>query len=211
MSFIQVNKISKKIKDKVVLDDISINFEKGQIYGLVGANGSGKTMLLRALCGFIKLDEGYIKINNDSIIFNEQLPINIGLILETPNFVTYQTAWENLKFLLSLNNRSDKYAEELLKYFDLWELKDKKIKDYSLGMRQKLGIIQSIMEDQEVLLLDEPTNGLDQVTIEKFIKLIKFLKKKDKTIIIASHHEYEIKELSDKIIRINEGKIVNEK
>lgn len=98
-----------------------------------------------------------------------------------------------------------------MKYFDLWEVKDQKIKDYSLGMRQKLGIIQAVMEDQELLLLDEPTNGLDKQTIEKFIVLMKELRKQGKTIIIASHHEYEIKELADEIIEIFEGKVMNEK
>lgn len=97
-----------------------------------------------------------------------------------------------------------------MKYFELWEVRNQKVKDYSLGMRQKLGIIQAVMEDQELLLLDEPTNGLDKQTIEKFIVLMKALRKQGKTILIASHHEYEIKELANQIIEISEGRIVNE-
>lgn len=210
MSYIQVNQVSKVIKKKEVLRDINLSLDKGKIYGLIGANGSGKTMLLRALCGFIKLTAGEIMIDNQPIQFNQDLPVNIGLILETPGFVVHQSAMENLKFLLSLRKSSDEYVEPLLKYFDLWDVKDKKVKDYSLGMRQKLGIIQAVMEDQTVLLLDEPTNGLDKETIEKFIQLMKHLKENGKTIIIASHHDYEISELADELIQIHEGHIIHE-
>lgn len=210
MSYIQVNQVSKVIKKKEVLKDINLSLDKGKIYGLIGGNGSGKTMLLRALCGFIKLTKGEIIIDDHPIQFNQKLPINIGLILETPGFVTHQSAIANLNFLLSLKKSSDEYVEPLLKYFDLWEVKDKKVKDYSLGMRQKLGIIQAVMENQTLLLLDEPTNGLDQTTIEKFIQLMKYLKENGKTIIIASHHDYEISELADEIIQIHEGCIIHE-
>lgn len=168
-------------------------------------------MILRALCGFIQLNEGKITIHGKEVKFNQELPVEIGLILETPGFVKNQTAMQNLNFLLSLKNHTSEWIEPLMKYFDLWEVKDQKIKDYSLGMRQKLGIIQAVMEDQELLLLDEPTNGLDKQTIEKFIVLMKELRKQGKTIIIASHHEYEIKELADEIIEISEGKVMNEK
>lgn len=211
MSYIEMNQVTKVIKKKKILDHVSLQLEEGKIYGLVGANGSGKTMILRALCGFIQLNEGKITIHGKEVKFNQELPVEIGLILETPGFVKNQTAMQNLNFLLSLKNHTSEWIEPLMKYFDLWEVKDQKIKDYSLGMRQKLGIIQAVMEDQELLLLDEPTNGLDKQTIEKFIVLMKELRKQGKTIIIASHHEYEIKELADEIIEISEGKVMNEK
>lgn len=210
MSYIEFQNVTKTIGKKQVLNHIQLQLDQGKIYGFVGANGSGKTMLMRALCGFIKLDEGKILINGKEVQFNQDLPVNIGLILETPGFVPYQSALQNLQFLLSLNQQSDQFVEPLLKFFDLWEVKDTKVKDFSLGMRQKLGIIQAVMENQDLLVLDEPTNGLDKQTIEKFIQLIQALKEMGKTIIIASHHEYEIKELADEIIEISEGALVNE-
>lgn len=205
MSYIEFQNVTKFIHKKQVLNHINLQLDKGKIYGFVGPNGSGKTMLMRALCGFIKLDEGKILINNQEVKFNHDLPVDIGLILETPNFVPYQSAIQNLQFLLSLNKKSDQNVQPLLEYFDLLDVQTHKVKDLSLGMRQKLGIIQAIMENQELLVLDEPTNGLDKQTIEKFIKLIQELKTKGKTIIIASHHDYEIKELADEIIEIADG------
>lgn len=209
MGYIEIKNVSKQIKKKPVLKDIQLTLDKNKIYGLVGANGSGKTMLLRVLCGFIKLDTGEIMIDGQRIVFNQELPVSIGLMLETPGFIPYQSALENLQFLLSLNQKSADFVESLLKFFDLWEVRNTPVKDYSLGMRQKLGIIQAVMEDQAILLLDEPTNGLDKQTIEKFILLMNELKKRGKTIIIASHHEYEIKELADEMIEISEGRLVN--
>lgn len=210
MSYIEFQNVTKTLNKKQVLNHIQLQLDKGKIYGLVGANGSGKTMLMRALCGFIKLDEGTISIDNQPVQFNQDLPVTVGLILETPGFVSSQSAIQNLQFLLSLNHQSDQFVEPLLKFFDLWNVKDTKVKDFSLGMRQKLGIIQAVMEDQELLILDEPTNGLDKQTIEKFIQLVQALKEKGKTILIASHHEYEIKELADEMIEISEGTLIHE-
>lgn len=210
MSYIEFQNVTKTLNKKRVLNHIQLQLDKGKIYGLVGANGSGKTMLMRALCGFIKLDEGTISIDNQPVQFNQDLPVAVGLILETPGFVPSQSAIQNLQFLLSLNHQSDQFVEPLLKFFDLWDVKDTKVKDFSLGMRQKLGIIQAVMEDQELLILDEPTNGLDKQTIEKFIQLVQALKEKGKTILIASHHEYEIKELADEMIEISEGTLIHE-
>lgn len=210
MSYIEFQNVTKTLNKKQVLNHIQLQLDKGKIYGLVGANGSGKTMLMRALCGFIKLDEGTISIDNQPVQFNQDLPVTVGLILETPGFVSSQSAMQNLQFLLSLNHQSDQFVEPLLKFFDLWDVKDTKVKDFSLGMRQKLGIIQAVMEDQELLILDEPTNGLDKQTIEKFIQLVQALKEKGKTILIASHHEYEIKELADEMIEISEGTLIHE-
>lgn len=210
MSYIEFQNVTKTLNKKQVLNHIQLQLDKGKIYGLVGANGSGKTMLMRALCGFIKLDEGTISIDNQPVQFNQDLPVTVGLILETPGFVPSQSAMQNLQFLLSLNHQSDQFVEPLLKFFDLWNVKDTKVKDFSLGMRQKLGIIQAVMEDQELLILDEPTNGLDKQTIEKFIQLVQALKEKGKTILIASHHEYEIKELADEMIEISEGTLIHE-
>lgn len=207
--YIKIEHVNKKIKNKKVLTDINLSIEKGTITGVVGANGSGKTMLFRAICGLIKLNSGNIKISDKSVLFNEKLPVSVGLILENPGFSLNETALENLKYLANLNNNYDKeYISYLLSKFGIADNKDQKVRTFSLGMRQKLAIIQAIMEHQELVILDEPTNGLDKKSIAQFIDIVRELQKKGTTFLIASHNEYEIKELCDSIIEIEEGTIV---
>lgn len=207
--YIEINNISKRIKRKDVLKNISLQYEKGTVNGLIGSNGSGKTMLFRAICGLIKLDSGEIKVNGQIVRFNEKLPVSTGLILEHPGFLSNETAIENLKYLAELNNNYDeKYICYLLDKFGILENKDQKIKTFSLGMRQKLGIIQSIMERQELVILDEPTNGLDKRSVAQFIEIVQELKTQGTTFLMASHNEYEIKELCDTITEIEAGQIV---
>ncbi|CAM3256746.1 ATP-binding cassette domain-containing protein [Lactococcus hircilactis] len=206
--YIEINNINKKIKDKNIFQDVSLSFEKGSINGVIGSNGSGKTMLFRALCGFIKLDSGKIQIDSKPVKFGERPPVPIGLILETPGFILNDTALNNLKYLAEINNSYDEsYVLWLLDFFSLAEYKDKKVKSFSLGMKQKLGIIQAVMEHQELIILDEPTNGIDKKSILKFNELMNQLKVEGKTIIIASHNDYEIKELCDTITEIENGAI----
>lgn len=208
--YIQIKNLNKKIKNKEVLKDINLSFKKGTINGIVGSNGSGKTMLFRAICGLIKLDTGDILIDGIPVVFNEKLPVNVGLIIENPGFSQNETAIENLKYLGDLNNNFDtEYTDSLLKTFEILDNKNQKVKTFSLGMRQKLGIIQALMEHQELVILDEPTNGLDKKSVRNFINFVKKLKSQGTTFLIASHNEYEIKELCDSIIEIEEGKIVH--
>ena len=179
--YIEINNISKRIKRKDVLKNISLQYEKGTVNGLIGSNGSGKTMLFRAICGLIKLDSGEVKVNGQIVRFNEKLPVSTGLILEHPGFLSNETAIENLKYLAELNNNYDeKYICYLLDKFGILENKDQKVKTFSLGMRQKLGIIQSIMERQELVILDEPTNGLDKRSVAQFIEIVQELKAQGK-------------------------------
>lgn len=209
MMYIEIKNVNKRIKNKDVLKNISLQYDKGSINGLIGANGSGKSMLFRAICGLIKIDSGEIKINNQIVRFNEQLPISTGLILEHPGFLGNETALENLKYLANLNNNYDeKYILYLLDRFCILENKDQKVKTFSLGMRQKLGVIQALMEHQELIVLDEPTNGLDKRSVAQFIDIVQELKLQGTTFLIASHNEYEIKELCDTITEIEEGQIV---
>lgn len=208
--YIEIKNLKKKIKNKEVLKDVNLSFDKGTINGIVGSNGSGKTMLFRAICGLIKLDKGNILIGGKPVIFNEKLPVNIGIIIENPGFSQNETAIENLKYLADLNNNFDiEYTNTLLKEFGLLDVKNQKVKTFSLGMKQKLGIIQALMEHQELVIFDEPTNGLDKNSVKKFMKLVNELRTQGTTFLIASHNEYEIKELCDSIIEIEEGKIVH--
>lgn len=208
MSYLEVKNISKKIKRNSILNDISFSLEKGSINCLLGPNGSGKTMLLRALCGLIRIDSGEILVEGKNVIFNEKLPENIGIIIENTDFLPNRTGYENLKLLADINgNFNPKIIDKLLKDFDLYDKKDVYVKEYSLGMKKKLEIIQSIMEDQNLILLDEPTNALDEKSIEKFLYILKELKGEGKTFIIATHNRYVAEKISDKIVFISDGKI----
>lgn len=207
--YIEINQVNKKIKGKAILKEINLSFEKGTVNGIIGSNGSGKTMLFRAISGLIKLNSGSIKVNQKPVIFNEKLPVATGLIIENPGFLNNETALLNLKYLADLNkNYDEEYVLSLLSQFGILENKDEKVKTFSLGMRQKLGIIQAIMEHQELVILDEPTNGLDKKSVAQFINVVQELKKQGTTFIIASHNEYEIKELCDTITEIEGGQIV---
>lgn len=207
--YIEINQVNKKIKGKAILKEINLSFEKGTVNGIIGSNGSGKTMLFRAISGLIKLNSGSIKVNQKPVIFNEKLPVGTGLIIENPGFLNNETALLNLKYLADLNkNYDEEYVLSLLSQFGILENKDEKVKTFSLGMRQKLGIIQAIMEHQELVILDEPTNGLDKKSVAQFINVVQELKKQGTTFIIASHNEYEIKELCDTITEIEGGQIV---
>ena len=206
--YIEIHNAKKTIRNKVILNNINLDLEKGNIYGLIGHNGSGKTMLLRAISGLITLDSGYIKIDNTLVELNKPLPVKVGILIENIEFYDDLTGFENLKFLSSINNEiSDDVINTYLNKFDLLKEKNKKAKEYSLGMMQKLAIIQAIMEDQSLILLDEPTNGLDRNSLEIFNEQIKELKDKGKTIILVSHNDSEIKELCDEIIEISDGVI----
>ncbi|MFI3603693.1 ATP-binding cassette domain-containing protein [Vagococcus fluvialis] len=205
---LHIEKITKIVKNNYLLNNISMNLESGKIYGITGPNGSGKTMLLRALCGFIKLDSGTIKVDGMEIIFNKELPIEIGLIIENPNFNSHHSGLQNLKDLAAINNKiEDEVIINFLDKFGLTEKYNEKVKKYSLGMKQKLGIIQSIMEDQQLILLDEPTNALDKDSVILFKNIMLELKHRDKLIIIVSHNEGVLQELCDEIYDINLGKI----
>lgn len=206
--YIEIHNAKKTIRNKVILNNINLNLEKGNVYGLIGHNGSGKTMLLRAISGLITLDSGYIKIDTTLVELNKPLPVKVGIIIENVKFYDDLTGFENLKFLSAINNEiSDDVINTYLKKFDLLKEKNKKAKEFSLGMMQKLAIIQAIMEDQSLILLDEPTNGLDRNSVEIFNEQIKELKDKGKTIILVSHNDSEIKELCDEIIEISDGVI----
>ena len=161
--YITIDHASKTIKNKQVLRDVSAGFERGRIYGVVGPNGSGKTMLLRAICGFIRLDAGTVTMNGEPVVFNRKLPDSVGVIIENPGFVLSETGMQNLEYLAGINKDFDQEeTERLLRLFDLLDHADAKVKSYSLGMRQKLAIVQALMEHQHLIVLDEPTNGLDQ-------------------------------------------------
>lgn len=207
MSYLTLNHVSKTIKGQPVLNDINLSVEKGEVVAFTGDNGSGKTMLLRAILGFVK-SSGEISLAGQPVRFNEQLPVNCGAIIETPNFIPHLTTLENLKYLAAINNTiSEAEIIESMKIFALEQKKDSKVKSFSLGMRQKLAIIQAVMEKPDLLLLDEPTNGLDAKAIQRFISLIKEMQKQGTTTLLVSHDPLLLQNLPQKIYHLTDGQL----
>ena len=209
MSYIEVSNVRKKYKDKMLLEDISFTVEKGEILGIVGLNGSGKTVLLKCICGLMEYSEGMIKVNEKVIGKDCEYPSNMGVIIETPGFLPYYSGIKNLEYLASLRKKIGKQEiKDVLVKVGLEGEEKKLVAKYSLGMKQRLGIAQAIMEDPEFLILDEPMNGLDKEGIADVRKLLLEMKAEGKTMIITSHNEEDIKVLCDKVIEMDKGRLV---
>ena len=203
-----VKSISKSIKGEKVLDDISYTFESGKIYGIYGKNGSGKTMLLRAIAGFINTDKGYIKYNHKALHKAMDVLPDLGAVIENISFWSMYSGFENLKMLSNIKGIvSDEEIYEIMIYFGLDPKSKKKVNKYSLGMRQKLALCQALMEHPKILLLDEPTNALDQHSIDLFRERILEEKKNDTITILTSHNKEDIEILADEKICMEFGKI----
>lgn len=205
-----IRNISKKIKRHTVLKNIDLTFEEGHVYGLVGQNGSGKTMLLRAIAGLIRVQQGTIEYKNQTLGKDFDFLPSLGIIIEHENLEPSISGFDNLKLLSSIKKvASEEDICTALTKIGLDPEDKRAIKKYSLGMKQKLIIAQAIFENPEVLLLDEPTNGLDDDAIQRFYKIIKELKADGKIVILASHNRKDIDELCDSIITISGGSIVS--
>ena len=190
---IEVNEVYKKYDDATVLDNVSLEIEKGKIYGLVGRNGSGKTVLMKCICGLIKPTSGEVKVAGKTVGKDVDIPEDIGVIIETPGFIPNYSGFKNLKLLASVRNKISN--EEIRKSMEIVGLEPKSRKHvgkYSLGMRQKLGIAQAIMEKPKILILDEPMNGLDNESVAVVRKILKEQAENGATIILASHNREDI-------------------
>lgn len=208
---LEVMNYSKTIKDKQILNNINLKLTSGNVYGFYGRNGSGKTMLFRAISTLIYPTKGDIFIDNISIINGNYDLSKIGLLLEEPDFYPYLTGLDNLSLLYEINNKKDIcHIKKIMKEVGLLENQPEKYREYSLGMKQKLRIAQAIMENQGLIILDEPTNGLDEESVIKFHELIKKLKKDNKLILIASHNKDDLRLLCDKIFKIDDGELMGE-
>ena len=208
---IEIRKLTKKYNDTVVLNDINASFEKGLIYGLIGRNGSGKTMLLRAISGLINLDSGSIFIDGEKLHDKIEFPPETGIVIENMELLPECSAKRNLQMLAKIKNIADeKDIIFSLERVGLDPDSDKKVKKFSLGMKQRLNIAQAIFENQKIILLDEPTNALDEEAVQLIYKIIREEKSRGATIIVATHHKEDLKEVCDVILKIAEGKIVEE-
>lgn len=203
---IQVDQVTKKFDTEEVLHPVSFSFREGHIYGIVGNNGSGKTVLMKCICGFLVPTSGRILVNHKEIGKDTDFPEDVGLIIETPGFLPNLTGFQNLEILASLRKKIGKaQIREAIKKVGLDPDLKKHVAKYSLGMRQRLGIAQAIMEDPSILILDEPFNGLDKAGVAQMHALILSLKQKNKTILLSSHSQNDIDVLCDVVCEMDAG------
>lgn len=206
MGIIDINNIDLTIGKTNILKNITVSFDEGKIHGLIGRNGSGKTMLMKCICGFIKPTGGEITVDGKRVGKDVDFPKNMGIIIETPGFIPYYSGYKNLKLLAGLNNKISK--QEIKKSMEQVGLDPdlkRHVKKYSLGMRQRLGLAQAIMENPKILILDEPFNGLDKDGVADMRKYLLELKERGKTILIASHSSEDIEILCDTVCEMDKG------
>ena len=202
---VEISNLTKDIKGTKVLNKVNLQLESGKAYGIVGRNGSGKSMLFKAICGLINTTEGSITVF-DKVIKNGSFPDDVGMIIENPGFLLQYSAFKNLKILASINNKiSDERIKETLALVGL-DPEDKKIvKKFSLGMKQRLGIAQALMENPKLLILDEPMNGLDSEGVKQIREILLKLKSNSVTILLASHNSDDIDEICDCVYTMENG------
>lgn len=193
------------------MNGISYSFESGKIYSIVGRNGSGKSVLLKIIAGLYLQDKGNVLFDNKNYNMINEIPDNLGIVIEQPSFINDLTGLENLKLLASIRNvATERDIVESLEIVNLKDDMNKKYSKYSLGMRQKLSIAQAIMEHQKVILLDEPFNGIDRQSVVAIKEYLKKVKNEDKLIIITTHIMDDVVDLSDVMLNIEDG-MLNEK
>ena len=205
---IVVENVSKKFGDNLVLDNVCVNFEKGKIHGIIGRNGSGKTMLMKCICGFVPVTSGTITVAGKKVGKDVDVPHNMGIIIETPGFLNSYSGYNNLKFLAGINKKIGK--DRIMEVMELVKLdphNKKHVGKYSLGMRQRLGLAQALMENPDILILAEPMNGLDQSGGDEMRGVLSSLAKGGTTIIMANHNAEDIELLCDTVCEMELGKL----
>lgn len=205
---IEIKNLTKKIGSNIVLLNINLTMNAGTIYGFKGKNGSGKTMLMRAVSGLITPTEGEVSIDGKVLGKDISFPPSIGLLIENPAFLPTYSGFDNLKMIASIKSLvSDEEIRDIIRRVGLDPEDKKKYKKYSLGMKQKLGIACAIMEKPDIIILDEPINAIDEDGVKVIRELLDELKKEEKIIILACHDKQELYFLADEIIEIDAGKI----
>ncbi len=205
-SYIEIKNVSKRFGQKTILEDVSLSVKQGQTIGLVGANGSGKSVLFKILCGFEKPDSGSVSIRGKRLGKNgRDFPENMGVFINAPGFIGMYSGLQNLKFLADIQGKiSETEIREAMGKVGLDPENKTKVSNYSLGMKQKLGLAQAIMEGQEILVLDEPFNALDYHTYEDVKSIIRMLKAEEKTIFLTSHNYKDLEQLCDTIYTLKD-------
>lgn len=206
---INLKNITMRIREQTILEDISLNLESGKCYGFVGNNGCGKTMLLRAVCGYKKIDSGAVEINGKIIGKDIDYIDDAGIIIGEMQFMNALSGLDNLKILAEIKKKiTDNQILEMMKEFGIYEARGKKVKKYSLGMKQRLRLVQAFMEEPTILILDEPFNGLDKGGISDVQKQIMKQKRKGNTILLTCHDDRNISLLCDEVFEMDNGRII---
>ena len=205
-AMISIENLNKQFKNQLVLNNINVKFSNGHIYGIIGRNGSGKTVLLKCICGFLKPTTGVISVNHKIVGKDIDFPENLGFIIETPGFLLNYSGYKNLKYLASIRKKIDgNEIKESMSLVGLDSADKKHVGKYSLGMRQRLGIAQAIMEKPDILVLDEPMNALDKNGVEEMRRLFLKMKSEGKLILLTSHNREDIEILCDEVYEMEEG------
>lgn len=205
---LEIKNATKIVKDKLLLDEINLEVYRGDIVGIVGRNGSGKTVLFKCICGFMKLTSGEIWVNEKEIGKGGRVAEGTGIIIENPGFLPAYSGYRNLLFLAGVRKKIGKHeVRAVMELVGLNPDNRKPVRTYSMGMKQRLAIAQAIMEEQELLILDEPMNGLDNSGVEEVRRLLLELREKGKTILIASHIREDIYILCDSVYEMEQGKM----
>lgn len=205
---IVVDHVTKRYKEGTVLRDVTVSFEKGKIHGIIGKNGSGKSMLFKTICGFVRPDEGKVTVNGQVVGKDVDFPDDLGVIIETPGFLPYYSGFKNLKLLADLRGRiGNRDIEQAMTLVGLDYTSKKSVRKYSMGMKQRLGIAQAVMENPSILILDEPMNGLDRQGIADVREILKKLRSQGKTILITSHNHEDIEQLCDTVCEMESGEL----
>lgn len=207
---VKTENLIKKFNNTISVDSLNLKVKEGEVYGFLGPNGAGKSTTIKMILGLIKPNSGEISVFGKSIKNNrEEILKDIGALVESPSYYGHLSAYENLEILRRVFKLSKDEIEEKLKLVNLWDSRNKKVREFSLGMKQRLGIAQALMGNPKLLILDEPTNGLDPAGIIEIRNLIKYLvKEKNITIIISSHMLSEIELVATEVAVINKGKLL---
>ena len=207
---LEIENLTKTFGTQTVISDISMTLVSGKIYGLVGRNGSGKTMLMRAICGLITVTKGEIIVNGKRLGKDISFPNSIGVLIENPSFIDNFSGYRNLKALADINHIiGEEEIKNVIKLVGLDPNNKKKFKTYSLGMKQRLGIAAAIMEKPDIILLDEPINALDEKGVKEIREILLSLRSQERIIIVACHDKEELEILSDEIVEIYEGNVIS--
>lgn len=202
---VEIKNYCKSIKSRPILNNVSYNFEYGKIYGLYGHNGSGKTMLLRAIAGLLVPDSGSVVIDGKVLHKDMSFPPSIGIVIENMNLLPQYNAFDNLKILGKIKKTAT--DEDIKTALERVGLKsDLKVKKFSLGMKQRLNIAQAVFEKQKIILLDEPTNALDNDGVQLIYKLLKEEKERG-ALVVITHHKEDLEEVCDVVLKMTEGEL----
>lgn len=205
---IEIDNLNLTLSKQEILKDISLALTPGQIYGVVGKNGSGKSMLFKCICGFIRPQTGTIKVFGKQIGKDRDFPENTGILIESPGFIPHYTGYKNLKLLADLNGKCKKsQIENYMRLLGLDPAMKKTVKKYSLGMKQRLGIAQAVMEEPSLIIMDEPMNALDKEGIQEMRKFFAELREQGRTILLTSHNFEDIQLLCDRVFEMEHGRM----